>query len=125
MSGIIGINKIGLGLREAASRRCSFEGGHRMALYVTLSSFTDQGIKAIKDTPKRAEAFKQLAEKNGVKVHSILWTLGQYDVVTILEADDDIAVTAVGLSIGALGNVRGQTLKAFNAADMAKIIAKM
>jgi uncharacterized protein with GYD domain len=96
-----------------------------MALYVTLSSFTDQGIKAIKDTPKRAEAFKQMAEKNGVKVHSILWTLGQYDVVTILEADDDIAATAVALSVAALGNVRGQTLKAFNAADMAKIIAKM
>jgi uncharacterized protein with GYD domain len=96
-----------------------------MALYVTLSTFTDQGIKAVKDTPKRAEAFKQLAEKNGVKVRSILWTLGQYDVVTIVEADDDIAATAATLSVGALGNVRGQTLKAFEAADMAKIIAKM
>lgn len=96
-----------------------------MALYVTLSNFTDQGIKAIKDTPKRAEAFRQLAEKKGVKVHSILWTLGQYDVVTIVEADDDIAATAVTLSVGALGNVRGQTLKAFDATDMAKIIAKM
>ena len=40
-----------------------------MALYVTLSNFTDQGVKAIKDTPKRAEAFKKLAERNGVKVH--------------------------------------------------------
>ena len=47
-----------------------------MALYVTLSTFTDQGIKAVKDTSKRVEAFKQLAEKNGVKVRSILWTLG-------------------------------------------------
>jgi len=96
-----------------------------MALYVTLSNFTDQGVKAIKDTPKRAEAFKQLAEKNGVKVHTILWTLGQYDVVTIVEADDDIAATALALSIAALGNVRGQTLKAFEVADMAKIVAKM
>ena len=96
-----------------------------MALYVTLSNFTDQGVKAIKDTPKRAEAFKKLAEKNGVKVHSILWTLGQYDVVTIVEADDDIAATALALSQAALGNIRGQTLKAFDAADMAKIVAKM
>ena len=96
-----------------------------MALYVTLSNFTDQGVKAIKDTPKRAEAFKKLAEKNGVKVHSILWTLGQYDVVTIVEADDDIAATALALSQAALGNIRGQTLKAFDAADMAKIVARM
>ena len=96
-----------------------------MALYVTLSNFTDQGVKAIKDTPKRAEAFKKLAEKNGVKVHSILWTLGQYDVVTIIEADDDIAATALALSQAALGNIRGQTLKAFDAADMAKIVARM
>ena len=96
-----------------------------MALYVTLSNFTDQGVKAIKDTPKRAEAFKQLAEKNGVKVHTILWTLGQYDVVTIVEADDDIAATALALSMAALGNVRGQTLKAFDVADMAKIVARM
>ena len=96
-----------------------------MALYVTLSNFTDQGVKAIKDTPKRAEAFKKLAEKNGVKVHSILWTLGQYDVVTIVEADDDIAAPALALSQAALGNIRGQTLKAFDAADMAKIVAKM
>jgi uncharacterized protein with GYD domain len=96
-----------------------------MALYVTLSNFTDQGVRSIKDTLKRAEAFKAMAEKSGVKVHSILWTLGQYDLVTIVEADDDIAATAMGLSIAALGNIRGQTLKAFDAADMAKIIAKM
>jgi uncharacterized protein with GYD domain len=96
-----------------------------MALYVTLSNFTDQGIKAIKETPKRAEAFRQAAAKNGVKVHQVLWTLGQYDVVTITEADDDIAATALALSMAALGNVRGQTLKAYDAADMAKIIAKM
>ena len=76
-----------------------------MALYVTLSNFTEQGVKAIKDTPKRAEAFKQLAEKNGVKVHTILWTLGQFDVVTIVEADDDIAATALALSMAALGDV--------------------
>ena len=96
-----------------------------MAFYVTLSNFTDQGVKAIKDTPKRAEAFKQAAAKHGVKVHQVLWTLGQYDVLTIVEADDDIAATALALSMAALGNVRGQTLKAFDAGDMAKIIAKM
>ena len=96
-----------------------------MALYVILSNFTDQGVKAIKDSPKRAEAFKQLAEKNGVKIHTLLWTLGQFDVVIIAEAADDIALTALTLSTAALGNVRGQTLKAFDTADIAKIIAKL
>ena len=96
-----------------------------MALYVILANFTDQGVRSIKDTPKRAEAFKAMAEKRGVKVHSLLWTLGQHDVITIAEADDDIAATALTLSVAALGNIRTQTLRAFDAADMAKIIAKM
>ncbi|MGX5844341.1 GYD domain-containing protein [Mesorhizobium sp. ArgA1] len=60
-----------------------------MAYYVLLSNFTDQGIKSIKDTQKRAEAFKAMASKNGIKVHTLLWTLGQHDVVAIAEADDD------------------------------------
>jgi uncharacterized protein with GYD domain len=96
-----------------------------MALYVILANFTDQGVKAIKDKPKRAEAFKAMAAKSGVKVHSLYWTLGQHDVVSIAEADDDIAATALSLSIASLGNVRTQTLRAFDAADMAKVIAKM
>jgi uncharacterized protein with GYD domain len=96
-----------------------------MALYVLLTNFTDQGVKGVKDTVKRAEAFKEMAAKSGVKVHSLYWTLGQHDVVAIAEADDDIAATALSLSIASLGNVRTQTLRAFDAADMAKIIAKM
>ena len=96
-----------------------------MALYLLLTNFTDQGVKAVQDTLKRAEAFKAMAEKSGVKVHSLYWTLGQHDVVVIAEADDDIAATALSLSIASLGNVRTQTLRAFDAADMGKIIAKM
>ncbi|TIP83863.1 MAG: GYD domain-containing protein, partial [Mesorhizobium sp.] len=57
-----------------------------MAYYVILANFTDQGAKGIKDTQKRAEAFKEMAAKSGVTVHSLFWTLGQYDVVTIAEA---------------------------------------
>ena len=96
-----------------------------MAHYVLLVNFTDQGARAVKDTVKRAEAFKQLAEKSGVKVHALFWTLGQHDVVTIAEAEDDLAATALSLSVAALGNVRTQTLRAFDAADMKKILTKM
>ena len=96
-----------------------------MAYYVLLSNFTDQGIRSVKDTQKRADAFKAMASKSGVKVHTLLWTLGQHDVVAVAEADDDIAATALSLSLAALGNVRTQTLRAFDTADMTKIMAKM
>jgi uncharacterized protein with GYD domain len=97
----------------------------KMAYYVLLSNFTDQGIKSIKDTEKRAEAFKAKARERGVKVHQLLWTLGQHDVVAIAEADDDTSATALALSLASLGNIRTQTLRAFDSADMQKILAKM
>ena len=96
-----------------------------MAYYVLLTNFTDQGVKSVKDTVKRADAFRQMAEKSGVKVHSLFWTLGQHDVVAIAEAQDDAAATALSLSIAALGNVRTQTMRAFDAAEMKAIVAKM
>ncbi|MGA8292688.1 MAG: GYD domain-containing protein [Rhodoplanes sp.] len=96
-----------------------------MATYVMLLNFTDQGIKTVKDTAKRAETFKHMANKLGATVKEILWTLGQYDVVAIAEAPDDLAITALGLSAGALGNVRTQTLRAFAEAEIKTVIAKM
>ncbi|KUM27844.1 GYD family protein [Mesorhizobium loti] len=96
-----------------------------MAHYVLLSNFTDQGIRTIKDTQKRAEAFKAMASKSGVKIHTLLWTLGKHDVVVVAEAEDDIAATALALSIASMGNIRTETLRAFDTADMTKILAKM
>jgi uncharacterized protein with GYD domain len=96
-----------------------------MATYIILANFTEQGIRNVKDTTNRAEAFKDLAQKAGVTVKEQYWTLGAYDIVAIVEAPDDIAVTAVGLSVGALGNVRTQTLRAFSKAEMATIVGKM
>lgn len=96
-----------------------------MATYITLASFTDQGVRGAKDSIKRAEAFKELAKKHGATVKELVWTLGQYDIVVTLEAPDDTVVTALNLSVGALGNVRTQTMRAFSAAEMANVIAKM
>ena len=96
-----------------------------MATFIMLGSFTDQGIRNVKDTTKRAEAFREMAKKAGATVKDLYWTLGQYDVVTILEAPDAASVTALGLSVGALGNVRTQTLPAFSAAEMGSILKKM
>jgi uncharacterized protein with GYD domain len=96
-----------------------------MATYIVLGNFTDQGIRAVKDTTKRAEALRDLAKKVGVTVKEVYWTLGQYDVATIVEAPDEAAVTAFGLSAGALGNVRTQTLRAFSAGEMAQILSRL
>jgi len=96
-----------------------------MALYVLLVNFTDQGVRNVRETVKRADAFKALAEKKGAKVQTLLWTLGQHDVVTIVEAADDLAATALSLSVSEMGNVKTQTLRAFDAADMSQILGKM
>ena len=96
-----------------------------MPTYVTLASFTEQGVRNAKDTLKRAGAFKEMAKKHGVTVKDIYWTQGRYDIVTITEASDDISATALSLSIGALGNIRTETLRAFSASDMETIIGKM
>ena len=96
-----------------------------MITYVVLTKFTDQGIRNAKDSPKRAEAFKQMAETFGAIVKELFWTQGQYDIVTVVEAPDEIAATALNLSISALGNVRTESLRAFSAAEMMTIANKM
>jgi len=96
-----------------------------MATYVILATFTDQGIRAAKDSPKRAEAFKQMAKTFGVTVKDIFWTQGRYDIVALTEAPDEIAATALNLSLGSLGNIRTESLRAFSADEMAMIVSKM
>ena len=96
-----------------------------MVTYVVLSTFTDQGIRNAKDTMKRAEAFKDMAKKVGVTVKEIFWTQGQYDIVTIVEAQDQLSATALNLGSCALGNIRTQSLRAFAADEMKAIIGKM
>lgn len=95
-----------------------------MPTYIGLINFTDQGIRSFKDSPKRIQAFKDLVQQMGGKVNSIYWTLGSYDVVTVVEAPDDETYTAGVLKQAALGNVRSTTLKAFNEKEIASIINK-
>ena len=96
-----------------------------MATYVVLTKFTDQGIRNAKDSPTRAEAFKQMAKTLGATVKELFWTQGRYDIVTIVEAPDEISATALNLSISALGNVRTESLRAFSPAEMMTIVDKM
>ena len=88
-----------------------------MMTYVVLATFTDQGVKNAKDSPKRAEAFRQMAKTFGVTVKDIFWTQGRYDIVTVVEAPDELSATALNLSLGALGNIRTESLRAFSSED--------
>lgn len=96
-----------------------------MATFIVLAHFTDQGIRGATESPKRADAFKALAKKAGANVKEFFWTLGGYDMVAIIEAPDVETITALGLSVGKLGNVRSQTLRAFNEAEMSAIVKKV
>ena len=96
-----------------------------MVTYVVLAKFTDQGAKTAKDSPKRAEAFKQMAKTFGVTVKDIFWTQGRYDIVTVVDAPDELSATALNLSLSALGNIRTELLRAFSSAEMMNIVAKM
>jgi uncharacterized protein with GYD domain len=95
-----------------------------MATFISLVNFTDQGIRNVKDSPGRYEAFKALAEKVGGTVKSVYYTMGNYDMVLIVEGSDEAAMTAM-LKVGSLGNVRTETLRGFSVEEMKKIISKM
>jgi uncharacterized protein with GYD domain len=92
--------------------------------YIRLMRFTDQGIRNVKDTTRRAEAEKSEAEKLGCKFTSY-WTFGEYDGVGILEAPNDEAAMEFGLKVGSLGNVRTTTLKAFTEEEIARVVEKL
>lgn len=96
-----------------------------MATYISLSRFTDQGMRTVKDTAKRAAAVQQAATTMGVEMKQIYWTLGHYDLVIVVEAADEQAATAFMLSVASTGNVRMQTMRAFNRDEITAILGKV
>jgi uncharacterized protein with GYD domain len=93
-----------------------------MPTYVILGNYSDQGIRNIKDTTKRAEAFRNFAKGMGVTVKEIYWTMGRYDIVTIIDAADDATATRLLLAAGSLGNVRTETMRAFTQKEVDGIL---
>ncbi len=96
-----------------------------MATFISLVNLTEQGVRDFKASPDRAEKFKTMAQKSGVTVKDIYWTMGTYDIVIIMEAANDEAAAAAMVGLVSLGNVKTQTLRAFNAAEMKEIISKL
>jgi len=93
-----------------------------MPTFITTMQFTEQGIKAVRETCERAAAFKATAQKLGVKVTATYWTLGVFDGVIICEAPDEQTATAALLHLASLGSIETQTVRAFDAPEMQKIL---
>jgi len=89
-----------------------------------LINWTEQGIKNFRDTTQRAQDFTKLVESSGGRVRELLWTVGEYDIVCIAEFPDEESGVAALLQVGSAGNIRSNTLRAFNAEDMAGIIRR-
>ena len=96
-----------------------------MPSYVLLARFTEQGIKDVKGSVDRGARFQQAVEAAGGRVGALYWTQGAYDIVSAVEFPDEDAAMATLLALGALGNVRTETLRAFTAEDMRRILTKV
>jgi uncharacterized protein with GYD domain len=93
-----------------------------MPHYIALVSFTDQGIRDVKNSIKRADRFKKLAAKHKVKVREIHWTMGRYDIVVSFDAPSDVAMSALTLENASLGNVRTETFRAYTREEFTSIL---
>ncbi len=95
-----------------------------MATYVCLINWTEQGIKGFRDTTRRAENFSELVKGAGGTVRELLWTVGKYDIVQVVEFPDEETGVAALLELESAGNIRAHTMPAFNAVQMATIIER-
>ena len=96
-----------------------------MPTYVSLVNFTDQGIKAIKQTVERADDARKLADSMGGNMEHIFWTVGPYDLVVVSDFVDDETNAAWLLKLGSLGNIRTTTMHGFNEGEMVGVIKKI
>ena len=96
-----------------------------MPTYISLINWTEQGVRDAKDTVDRASAAATAAESMGGKIKDIYWTVGPYDIVVVAEFPDDATGMAFLLALGAQGNVRTTTLRAFDRDEVAEILQKL
>ena len=93
--------------------------------FVTLINFTQQGMQRIGETTNRAAVFAEQAKKSGLEISEILWLNGRYDGLVVYEAADLETASAAMLTLAKTGNVKTETLPAFDAAGMQKVIDLM
>jgi uncharacterized protein with GYD domain len=93
-----------------------------MPHYVLLMNWTDQGVKAFKDSVDRADAARDALAGQGIDLGQIYWTVGAYDLVCITEAPDEVTLSAALLSLAAQGNLRTTTMRAFTGGEFRSVI---
>jgi len=93
-----------------------------MATYISLCRFTQRGIENIKESPARLDRLKEVLPAEGASVRAFYLTMGQYDAVLIFDAKDEATAARVGLALGAHGNVRTETGRAFTEEEYRQLI---
>ncbi len=96
-----------------------------MPTFILSLNWTDQGLRKVKDAPKRSQAAKQLAKKLGVEVKQVYLTSGEHDLLIIVESPGGDNVAKFALATGSLGNVRTSTARAWSEPEFHKLIAEL
>jgi uncharacterized protein with GYD domain len=96
-----------------------------MPTFICSLNWTDQGIRAVKDAPKRAQAARDLAKKVGVDIKQVWLTSGEHDLVVIVDAASGDNVAKFAMALGSMGNVRTNTARAWTEAEMVKLISEL
>ena len=96
-----------------------------MPTFICSLSWTDQGIRSVKDAPKRAQAARDLAKKMGVEIKDIYLTSGDADLLAIVDTPNGDNVAKFALALGTQGNVRTRTVRAWTQPEMMKLIAEL
>jgi uncharacterized protein with GYD domain len=95
-----------------------------MATFIALFNWTEQGIKSYQDSANRVDQANEACRDLGVVFKDVYWTIGPYDLVGVIESPDPESLAAALLRLGATGNVRTTTMRAFNRAEAEAVIAK-
>lgn len=95
-----------------------------MATFIALVNFTNEGIQTVKDSPERLNKFRAMAEKAGLTIKSVHYTLGRHDMVLIVEGSEE-AYLSTSLKLATWGTVRSETLRGFSVDEFKKFIAQM
>jgi uncharacterized protein with GYD domain len=96
-----------------------------MSTYIALLKWTQQGISKVKDSPSRLDAGRAAFKAVGIEMKDTYLTMGRYDLICVLEAPDDETLAKGMLTLGSLGNVSTETLKAFSEDQYRKIIGSL
>jgi uncharacterized protein with GYD domain len=96
-----------------------------MPTFILSLNWTDQGIRHVKDAPKRAKAARELAKKVQVDIKSVYLTTGKHDLMVIAESESGDNIAKFALSLGALGNVHSRTVRAWPEAEFVKLISEL